>query len=638
MITILRLARATDLITAQVFEQLFARHLGSAFAVRQAPLQSWCDAVMGPALGPFDWRDAARRFAAETRGIDFVCPSYEAVALTPLVAALRNRSGSRARLLLIAHSAGIYAMEWVLLHPLLVPGDVIVAPSESAGATIDYICPALMPFVRVIGHPMEPLPNAPSSAAPRLVSLGRLHNGKLLHRQVEAMALLRDRGAPPVRMDIGGALDEGSTTGPHPYARSVAEKIRRLGLGDSVRLVGPVRGRAEQARFLCGASALVNLSVTLEESCPKAPIEALGVGVPVLGTWWNGLRDTVGHSGVLLPVNTSGPADVPAESIAAGLTRLLADPPAAELCRAQAARFHPDVVVPLYREALTAARETAANASASDKWSSSSRAASECGGLLGRTPPLAQFSWSELFDSYRESCSALRATWDGRNVPRPPAFADHVRLLLQTGTRGPLERFYAGAAPEPDAEFSALPDLPLGSVADRLARAATGPQPIQVRLGCLARLTQDGPVSRTRSVLRCLRSEPGWTREMEIFAAETEARAGNSVFALALAMAACEDSPPGEHGGSRLQQLARLARLAGDPVPALRWIAQWLERFPDSPESGAIWLERSLTASQAGGAHLLEASEALARAQLLLGELPVVARAARQLVRQLAAA
>ncbi len=528
-------------------------------------------------------------------------------------------------------------MEWVLLHPLLVPGDVIVAPSESAGATIDYMCPALTPFVRVIGHPMEPLPNAPGSAAPRLVSLGRLHQGKLLHRQVEAMALLRDQGSPPLRLDIGGALDEGSTTGPHPYARSLAEKIRRLGVGDSVRLVGPIRGRAEQARFLCGASALVNLSVTLEESCPKTPIEALGVGVPVLGTWWNGLRDTVGRSGVLLPVDTAGPADVSAASIALGLTRLLADPPTADSCRAQAARFHPDVVVPLYRDALAAAREAAANASASHPWPSSSRAASDCGGLLGRTPPLAQFSWSELFASYRESCSLLRATWDGGDLSRP-VLADHVRLLLQTGTRGALERFYAGAAPESDMECSALPDLPLGSIADRLARAATGPQPLLARLGCLARLAQDGPVSRARSVLRCLRSEPGWTSEMEMFAAETEARAGNSVFALALAVAACEQRPPGEHGASRLQQLARLARQAGDPGAALRWIAPWLERFPDSPESGAIWLERSLTASQAGSARLLEASEALARAQTLLGELPVVSRAAHELVRRLAAA
>jgi glycosyltransferase involved in cell wall biosynthesis len=638
VIAILRLTRATDLITAQVFEQLFARQLGSVFGVRTVPLQPWCDAVMGPALGAGPERDSARRFAAETAGIDFICPSYEAIALTPLLAALRNRSGARVRLLIIAHSAGIYAMEWMLLHPLLEPGDVIVAPSESAGATIDYMCPALTPLVRAIPHPMEPLPSNPRSIAPRLVSLGRLHKGKLLHRQVDAMALLRDRGNRRLRMDIGGALDEGSATGAHPYARSLREQIRRLRLDDSVRLVGPIHGRLEQARFLGQAIALVNLSVTLEESCPKAPIESLGVGVPVLGTQWNGLRDTVGQCGVLLPVDTSGPADVSAESIADGLMRLLEDPPSAEACREQAAGFRPEAALATYRQALTEALDAvAATGGRSHPWPSSSHAASDGGGLLGCTPPLAQFSWRELFDSYRETCSVLRAGWDGAHASRP-LLADHVRLLLQTGTRGPLERFYAHGVAEPTTQCHAVADLRLGDIADRFARAALGPEPLERRLGCLARLAQDGPVGLARSVLRTLRSESGWTSEMEIFAAETESRAGNAALALRLAVAACEGIAPGEHAVARLQQLARLARRAGEPMTALRWLVAWLERFPDSPDAGAMWLERALTASQAGRPHLLEASEALARAQTLLGELPAVARAAHVLAHQLAAA
>ncbi len=92
----------------------------------------------------------------------------------------------------------------------------------------------------------------------------------------------------------------------------------------------------------------VNLSVTIEESFGKAPIEALGSGIPVLATRWDGLPETVGECGVLLP-SSARPgvsADIAAESVADGLQRLLDGPPSAAACRRQAGRFAPSACCP----------------------------------------------------------------------------------------------------------------------------------------------------------------------------------------------------------------------------------------------------------------------------------------------------
>src|SRR5207253_5675612 len=138
------------------------------------------------------------------------CPSYEGIPLAPLFTALRNRARARARLLLIAHSPGAYVWEWAVLRPLLAEGDLIITPSENARAVITFVSPALAPFTRVVPHPMAPLPRPAMRLTPpwppRLVSLGRLHASKLLHRQIEALEVLRRRGRPVRAMDIAGSL------------------------------------------------------------------------------------------------------------------------------------------------------------------------------------------------------------------------------------------------------------------------------------------------------------------------------------------------------------------------------------------------------------------------------------------------
>jgi glycosyltransferase involved in cell wall biosynthesis len=244
---ILRLSRPTDLLTASVFEELFVEQLGAAVTIRQQPTDAWCRNLFGPPDHPASPGQAARRLADLLKDVDFVAPDFEATALAPLLLALRNRARLATRLLLVTHAPGAWILEWVLLDRLLAPGDVIVAPSRNARDLIEYLAPDLGRFVRVIPHPMRPLPAAAGSALSRgLVSLSRIHPAKLIHRQVEALDLLRRRGSPPATLDVAGSASQPEA---EAYLRSLRAKVHRLGLDRQVRFVGPILGAVPRPSF-----------------------------------------------------------------------------------------------------------------------------------------------------------------------------------------------------------------------------------------------------------------------------------------------------------------------------------------------------------------------------------------------------
>jgi glycosyltransferase involved in cell wall biosynthesis len=551
-ITILRIARPTGFLTADVFESLFDRQFGSAFTVRRAAPTEWCDAILGPIDAPHRFDQAATRFADATREIDFFCPGFEAIPLAPYFVALRNHSRSRARLLFIAHAAAAYSAEWALLHPLLAPGDLIVAPSHSGARAIDALCPSLSAHTVVIHHPMAPLDVDQRSPRDRIVTLSRLQPNKLVHRQIDAMATVRRRRgrATPI-MEIAGAE---STS----YTRTLEARIGRLGLADHVRLVGAVRGDAAKSQFLGRARLLINLSVTIEESFPKTPVEALGTGIPVVATAWDGLHETVGSCGALVPV-TLGAAggdypDGSADAIADGIEQQLDDPPPPDRCRAHAAQFAPEISVPRYRATLAASLDQRARP---PELPAPGIPAAPATGLL-RESAAAHYGWTEMFALYADSCAAIRAGWVDRAVDPPPGLA--LRASIQASVEKPLVRLYAGLPPAPAA----------------------------------------------------LRSDAVTAYE----------RAGEFERAFAACAATLDAEPAGEYEADRIRRLARLARQLGRPGRALPWVAAWLAQFPDAPDSGPVWLDRSL------GADAAESDTALDRARELLVSSIVVEKVA----------
>jgi hypothetical protein len=75
-----------------------------------------------------------------------------------------------------------------------------------------------------------------------------------------------------------------------------------------------------------------------------------------------------------------------------------------------------------------------------------------------------------------------------------------------------------------------------------------------------------------------------------------------------------------EQAAPHLRQLAAICREWKLPGFALPWLRDWLERFPDSPESGMVWLDRAVNALALAPDLLEESRQAFEASRTLLGE------------------
>src|SRR6185503_3649643 len=131
-----------------------------AVSVLEVDLSQWLDSIFGKQRILPNHKAFHKAFTSATSGFDFLCPNYLGIPLAPLLIYLRNQSNSPIRLLLIAHAPGAYALEWALLRPLLRSDDVIIAPSNSAREVIEFLIPELAKHIRVVPHPVRPLPHS----------------------------------------------------------------------------------------------------------------------------------------------------------------------------------------------------------------------------------------------------------------------------------------------------------------------------------------------------------------------------------------------------------------------------------------------------------------------------------------------
>ncbi len=623
MIRILRPVGAPDLISARVFDDSFASSLSPELSIKQVDLAEWLDSIFGQQELQPDDRTVREAFKAVTRDFDFLCPNYRGIPVLPLLLYVRNHSRSPIRLLLIAHAPGAYALEWALLLPLLRTGDLIIAPTLSAYHVVNFLCPELAPYTRIVPHPVHPLPDIRSNRRLHIVSLTRMHPSKLLHRQVEAMALLTGRGVRRISMRIAGPVSESSRGDMSPYARSLAAKIERLHLKDAVELVGQIDGEQHKAKFLYEARLLVNLSVTIEESFGKAIVEALGCGVPILATRWNGLPETVGSAGACVPVTaTALGVDVSAEQIADAIQRLIEAPSMDETCQREAARFHPQRVRRLYRYELEAAMEDANTlGNRHDGRPAFGQPGAPASGLLSATAPLNLFSWNELFKFHLQDAARLRAAL--ASVPHlDPCEADELRSLLILGTRAPMERLMAGLKigtlghPVGQARDPGIDDTDFFS---KVGTAAMSRATRSSRMVCLELMAVTGRSEQLQLGLQTMRADG--VRSWGMRHLEIEALRQQGEYQRAFQMIIELDEPAlwGELAADRLRQLAVVCREWNLPGFALPWLREWLERFPDSPDSAMVWLDRCLNALCVSPSLLTEARLAFDSARKLLG-------------------
>jgi glycosyltransferase involved in cell wall biosynthesis len=635
VIKILRPCREANVVSARVFDALFTKHLEQICSISLTPLLPWCDAILGPVGAGRSFGQSAKEFSRVCKGYHFFCPGHECIALAPLFLALRNEAKANIRLLFIAHAPGNYVLQWALFRHLMAPGDLIVAPSQSCRKTIEFLSPELSPFIRVIHHPMEPLSRSVGErkSCRRIVSLVSIHESKLIHRQIEAMALLRQCGHTDLAMDIAGPLDDFKSGSITPYARSLIHKIRRFGLEDAVRLAGPVIGEAAKAKFIVDADLMVNLSVNTEEAFPKSSIEALGMGVPVLATRWNGFTETVGEAGILVPVRFehNGRADISAGDVAKAIEAVLRDPPAPAECIHQASRFLPESSLSTYRDEL----ERALLVDPSNGVESAARLGADpegFGGLLGKTAILQAFSPAELILWHHESADNVRADWAGeakKGLSRGELIAD--TLLLST--QQPVEQFLGQIPPSIDAyPCGPLPlevSIPEDDFFGRVARGILSHSTQRSKEACLLLLYSGNMIDLLEVCLPLVRT----STVCDHLRIELDLHRGRLPQAKQLFEELYGFSIIGEKDAYKLRQLARIYRKIGNPAQVLPILRSWLEHFPDDLESGVIWLELAISALDAGSEFLGTAEEAAACAKELLGPIDVISVLEKRLFR-----
>jgi glycosyltransferase involved in cell wall biosynthesis len=178
----------------------------------------------------------------------------------------------------------------------------------------------LSPVADLDAQPLQGLPQ------PRIVFAGRLHPEKGPDVLVEALATLP--GAPPALL-----------LGAGPLFAPLQDRIRELGLGQRVRLVG---WQNRPGRWIAGASLLVVPS--RDEAWSQTAVLGMALGVPVIGTDVDGFPDTLAAGrGIVVP------AEDP-EALAAAISDVLSGRRRTDLdgARAYARRFRTQRVAAVY--------------------------------------------------------------------------------------------------------------------------------------------------------------------------------------------------------------------------------------------------------------------------------------------------
>jgi glycosyltransferase involved in cell wall biosynthesis len=158
-------------------------------------------------------------------------------------------------------------------------------------------------------------------AGPVVGTVSRLHRQKGVAYLIRAAALLRD-GIPGLKvLCVGGG----------PLESRMRRLVRRLRLGDTVRLVGESPGAL---RHLAALDVFVLPS--LWEGLPFVLIEAAALGKPIVATDVEGNREVVtdGETGLLVPARDPG-------ALAGAVGRLVSDPDLSARLGQAAARLIP---------------------------------------------------------------------------------------------------------------------------------------------------------------------------------------------------------------------------------------------------------------------------------------------------------
>ena len=205
----------------------------------------------------------------------------------------------RCPIVAVLHGGGL--PEYAAAHPRLVASYLasaarVVSPSPFLATRMKTAASA----IEIIPNPVDSSvcvpregPRVPDPSAARILWLRAFHRIYDPVRAVEALALAR-RDCPAATLTMVGPDKDGSL-------QEVNDEVSRLGLGDAVRLPGPVpKTRVPEIMH----DHDIFLSTSTIDNAPVSVIEAMACGLPVVATAVGGVPDLLGHGsrGILVPV------------------------------------------------------------------------------------------------------------------------------------------------------------------------------------------------------------------------------------------------------------------------------------------------------------------------------------------------
>jgi glycosyltransferase involved in cell wall biosynthesis len=265
---------------------------------------------------------------------------HTAVPVLAMIAAIRKRVPYTVTLHTGGHSShlrhSLRNLQWQVLAPLLRRAEVVVAVSRFEQQIFQRICHIDSSRFRVI-HNGGDLPVGSSREEPihsRIVSSGRLERYKGHQHVIKALPIVQ-QSKPDATLKILGA---------GPYESKLRALIKTLDIENSVTIEYiPPDDRKRMTKALSDAAVFAMLSEY--EAHPVAVMEALTLGIPVVGSETAGISDLI-EDGLVrgVPKNaspatiaqalvtalgsrgTSGPRTLPTwDTAAAGIAQIYLD-------------------------------------------------------------------------------------------------------------------------------------------------------------------------------------------------------------------------------------------------------------------------------------------------------------------------
>lgn len=201
-----------------------------------------------------------------------------------------------------------------LLRRLRGVADATIAISSAGAAALGDA--GLDARIAPNGTPWPVPPAPPSPPSPPVVGcVASLTVGKGQHVLLEALSLL-ERSDVMVEL-VGEALPKDGD-----YAAALRNRADADDLSGRVRFSGHVANPLDRIR-----TWTVAVMPSVEpEAQSLAVLEAMSVGVPVVGTDHGGIPETLGEAGLVVPPGDAG-------ALAAALTRLISDSALRQRCR-----------------------------------------------------------------------------------------------------------------------------------------------------------------------------------------------------------------------------------------------------------------------------------------------------------------